>query len=115
MSNAKSHCFASPYTEPDETQVLNKHRSEIKLDIFIEKSSLVIPVVTRLSQKVLKRREPQRHEDTKFFGACLSYAWQANKVFLCAFVSLWFKAFRQVRKLATLAQQHGENKKHLPL
>ena len=45
------------------------------------------------------------HKDTKtqsFFGACLSYAWQANKVFLCAFVPLWFKAFML---FATVSQE----------
>ena len=44
-------------------------------------------------ETVAKSKKALNHEDTKFFGACLSYAWQANKVFLCAFVSLWFKAF----------------------
>ena len=43
-------------------------------------------------QKALKRREPQRHEDTNFFWACLSCVGK-QKSFLCASVSLWFKAF----------------------
>ena len=38
--------------------------------------------------KTRKRREPQRHEDTKFFPG---YARQSKSV-LCAFVSLWFNA-----------------------
>ena len=45
--------------------------------------------LSRVSQKTLKRREPQRHEDTKFF-LCLSGLRSAGKkslpLCLCAFV-----------------------------
>ncbi len=39
----------------------------------------------RLSQKVLKRRDPQRRKDKSVFRACLS-------TLFCNFVALWFKA-----------------------
>ena len=43
--------------------------------------------------KAPKRMEPQRHEDTKSLPGWLKLRPAGKKVFLCAFVSLWFKAF----------------------
>ena len=48
---------------------------------------------TRLSRKPLKRREPQRHGDTKFFPGLPRLRPADKKGFLCALVSLWFNAF----------------------
>ena len=45
-------------------------------------------------------KDPEKKGTTKtrsFFCACLGYARQEKKVFLCAFVSLWFKAFYLLR------------------
>ncbi len=49
----------------------------------------------RVSQKALKRREPQRHKDTKFFWSCLSCVGTPKKLPLClrVFVVQGFYAF----------------------
>ena len=60
---------------------------------------------SRVSQKTLKRREPQRHEDTKFF-LCLSGLRSAGKkslpLCLCAFVVQGFYAFCDTLELGNM-------------
>ena len=46
-----------------------------------------------MSQKALKRREPQSHEDTKFFPGLSELRLADKKIVLCALVTLWFRAF----------------------
>ncbi len=47
----------------------------------------------RPSQKALKRREPQSHEDTKFFPGLSELRLADKKIVLCAFVVQGFYAF----------------------
>ena len=64
-------------------------------DIYLLGSMLLLRIWQKVSQKALKRREPQRHEDTKFFWACLSCVDKQKKLPLClrVFVVQGFYAF----------------------
>ena len=69
----------------------------------------------RLSQKPLKE---WNHKDTKtqsFFRASSSSARKAGKkVFLCAFVSLWFKAFMLFATISFVRMSVAANNKKTP-
>ena len=60
--------------------------------------------------KAPKRMEPQRHEDTKSLPGWLKLRPAGKKVFLCAFVSLWFKAFMLFATASkeVVAEQSGQ-------